>query len=370
MKKILMILLIACLALSFFSCSDEEEDEGYAPIASTAEEARTVLTLSADGFSYNIPYELYRAFFLNCKSTVDGGDSSVWSGPDSQTYIAKAEEIIFESVCDIYSVFHLCNKVGIDIYSSSVEESINEYITASVEGGSVDGMLFQGYAGNYSAYLESLKKLNMNYSAQVLLFRYAIASEMLDEYYTDKTNGTDAISFTKEDVEAFYFSDECVRVISRFFNLSTDLDKEINTTERINKIRNGMIERIGDENALCSYLISTSIESEDIRGGLIIAKHNLDPTLFKDLTNAAFDLEMHEVSLPINPDSASVSGCYLLYRTDKSYSHFEEYYSSVEDAYVQNLIGSKLNSAKLDLLSSLKHTGVMAEYDYSKISMG
>lgn len=364
MKKIITVILIIAAVLSLASCTK------YKPVKSTDEEAETVLTLSLDGIDYEVPYELYRTFFLNYKSTVDGGNSAVWSGPDKQKYINEIDKLIFDNICDIYSVFHLCQKADIDVFSNIVDQTVEDYIKASIEGGTVDGMVFEGHGGDYDKYLDRLKELNMNYSVQEILFRYAICSELLDSYYLDKDTGEGVIKYTKEDVRAFYDSDVCVRVISHFFSLASKLDKEINTDERIARIRAGILERAGDEDAVCSYIISSTTVSEDVRGGVIIAKYNLEPMYYSELTAAAFALEMYGVSAPIRLANGSTDGVYLLYKAEKSNAHFESYYSSIESAYVQNLIGEKLNEAKVGLLASVEKTDVLKGYNYASISMG
>ena len=95
---------------------------------------------------------------------------------------------------------------------------------------------------------------------QELLFRYSIASELLDSYYADKTSGGE-ISYTKENVKAFYNGDECVRVIRAFLPTATESDKLINTPERAERIRNGMAS-LSDEKDVGTYIIGNTLENE------------------------------------------------------------------------------------------------------------
>lgn len=363
MKKIVSLILAITSLFLLTACAK------YKPVSSTKEEAQTVMTLSFEDIEYEVPYELYRTFFLNHKSEIDGGDSSVWVGAERQRYIDAIDAIIIPEICDIYSVFHLCNKADIDIFSSVVEQTIEDYIEVSVDGGTLDDSIIEGHDGDYDAYLARLKELNMNYSVQVILFRYAVCSELLDVYYYDKNTGDGALKYTREDVKAFYDSDECVRVINHFFDLSTPINKEINTDARIDKIQKGMQDRASDEDAVCTYLISETMLSEELRDGMIIARNSLDPIYYSELTDAAFALDMHEVSDKIELSSGAVEGVYLLYRAGKSDSHFESCYSDIESVYAQNVIGEKLALAKAGLIKSAEKTDVLINYDYSSIKM-
>ena len=362
MKKIISAVLVLISILTLTACTK------YKPQPSTKEEAETVLTLTYEGINYDVPYEVYRTFFLNRRSEIDKGDLSVWSGAEKDKYIKEIESVIIPEIADIYSVFHLCYKNGIDVYSKIVEESIEDYITVSVEGGELDGMLIDGHGGNYNAYLESLKKLNMNYSVQKLLFRYAVCTALLDAYYKDKS-GDDTLKYTKEDVRKYYDDENTVRVIYNFFDRSTPISEEINTDERVAKLRAGLLERAGDENAVASYIIAETSLTEDVRNGMVISNHSLDGTYYAELIEAALELGMHAVSEPITLNSGAVEGVYLLYRTDKSSEPFEKCYSEIENAYISETIGMKLAQIRSALVDSAVKSSALTGRDYSAIGM-
>ena len=81
---ILIFSIIASISLSLVSCGEK-----YEPVESTAEEKRTVMTISYDGEKYKVPYELYRAFFLQLKPVVDGGNADVWTGENKDEYFTE-----------------------------------------------------------------------------------------------------------------------------------------------------------------------------------------------------------------------------------------------------------------------------------------
>ena len=112
-----LFLLIALLLTALVSCAK------YPAKRSTREERRVVITLNLDGEKYKVKYELYRALFLNYKSLVDGGDSSVWSSDSKDWYIDRINEIIVQKASEIYAVFHLAE---VDSLSETADIKIME----------------------------------------------------------------------------------------------------------------------------------------------------------------------------------------------------------------------------------------------------
>jgi hypothetical protein len=208
MKKILsLILIISSLAL-LVGC-----DNKYKPVESTEEEARVMFTLSFEGETYEVRYELYRALFLANKPIVDRGDDSVWSGEHSDEYISRINEIITAKASDIFAAIHHAKSIGYDAYSSDADAKIQEYIKGAVEG---DGE--QIGHGSYDAYLQSLKDNYLNYSVATLLMRYSFATTAINEYYGGTVhevfgNTMGEYVYTADDVRDYYMSDDCARVM-------------------------------------------------------------------------------------------------------------------------------------------------------------
>ena len=116
MKKIVCLILTLVSIFMLAACKEEK----YPPVASTEEEKQTVMTISFEGEKYNVRYELYRALFLTLKESVDKNDDSVWNGENKDKYINEIDTLIKERVSEIYSTFHLCKKLGIDVYSKNL----------------------------------------------------------------------------------------------------------------------------------------------------------------------------------------------------------------------------------------------------------
>ncbi len=325
-------------------------------------------TMTLDGKKYDVAYELYRALFLQYKSKIDGGDASVWSGEKKDEYIAEIDKIIFSRISDIYAVLHLCDKVGINAYSKVVEQTISDYIKVGVEGGSIDGMRFEGFDGDYDAYLAHLKAENMNYAVQVLLYRYSIAYLLLEDYYADKVSGEDSVSYTREDVKAYYDSDECVRVLEAFLSTGTEIDRLINTPERAKRLRDGISQQ-SNEYDVGTYMISNTLSAEGLRDGTIIGKYSLDPAYYEDLTAAAFSLSVGDTSEVIEVITGASNGYYILYRTEKSDENFEKCYEQIEASYVLNLIGKDVFNTADALKASISRTDAFTSLVHYEISM-
>ncbi len=363
MKKIIaLILALTLTTFAFVSCSGY-----YEPIASTEEEKTTVLKFAFGEDIYEIKYEFYRALFLTFKSEVDGGDADVWLGAEKNKYVEEINNLIFTRLGDIYAVFSLAKEIGIDIYSEEYNESVLEIVKASVDGGNIAGTHYTGFDGDYDAYLESLTEMNLNYSVQDLMIRYALAIDDIFYYYggnIENDANPGALGYTKEDVLAFYNSDECVRVYQLYLSKTKTSFNE----ESANRVRNKIAEKT-NENDVIATMIGNSTYGDNIKDGTIIGKYNLDAFYYEKLTKAAFALSYYETSPVIEIASAVDEGYFILYRTDKSTEHFEKCYDDIESIYVDNVIGKMISERAASLLSSLTTTDAYSSIIHAYLSM-
>lgn len=369
MKKIIALLIAAATLVMLISCGDSD----YPPVKSTEEEARVVMSVNYEKEKYEVKYELYRALFLSLHSEVDNGDFSVWSGDDKDAYIEKMDEIIKARVSEIYAAFHICSKIGIDVYSSDFDKKVKEYIATSVEGGYIGGTEVKGFEGDYDKYLASLKEMGLNYSVQELMIRYSLATEEIYKYYAGTLDSEEflenavsgALKYTAEDVLAFYNSPDCVRVIRAF------LPKEYFSAERAENIRAEIAEKAKKgETDVANYIIGqTTTGSTDIKNGEIIAEHNLDKQYYSELIKCAFELDAFEVSEVIQINTGYEDAYIILYKTVKSNTHYTECYDNIANAYVQNEIGKIIDTAAISIEENLKATDALSSLDRSAISM-
>ncbi len=371
MKRFVALLLLLTSLFLLVSCGEDE----YEPVESSALENSVVMTLTVEEKTYSVKYELYRALFLNLKSEVDGGNPDVWTGDDKDLYINEIDTLIKKQIADIYGTIHAAKKVGIDIYSERFDKEVKKYINVSVNGGNYNGIYLEGFDGKYSDYLASLKALNLNYGAQDLLLRYAFAREEIYTYYAGNFNEDFAenvtqgkLEFTKDDVKAFYESDECVRVVRAV------LLKENYSSVRIQEIRQNFVEKAeyGD-NAVSTYAVQVSlpdIAASTFFDGEIIAKHNLDPLNNEEVIYAAFALDYFDVSEVLEFTTTSGESYYsILYRFLKTDEHFEECYGSIANVYINNEIGKIIDTYSENLYSSAAPTTFLLSLNRGEISM-
>ena len=364
MKKAVALLIIIATLICMSACGGGF----YDAIPSTEEEARTVMTFSLEGKTYEVKYEVYRALFLNLKSEIDGGDASVWSGENKNAYIERANEKITDMLAYIYSAFAICNRIGFDVYSDSVNTQISEYIKSAVDG--------EVYGGDYEKYLTDLKADNLNYSAHELILRWGIATDAIDEYYLGTVSADDIsgqitvgnLTYNREDVENFYFSEDCVRVIRGCI-----ADNGIRPTpDRAEDLRDRVLSvvHLGDEAVAAAMAGAGSITAQaELQNGFVIGKYNLNRFYYGEMTEVSFDTPIGGVSEVITVVEDMGERCYVIYRTEKSAEHFDSCYGEIAYTFLSDSVGEILHTAELQLLESVSTTDVLKNLDYSKISM-
>ena len=368
MKKLLSVLLAICMLLSVMlsAVSCGEDEEVFEPVPSTEEESRVVMEFTIDGEVYEVKYELYRALFIGNRKLVDGGDASVWSGPSADEKIEEINAIIADRAAEIYSIFHLADKLGIDPYSSSADDKLYEHIKLYVHGGqSANGTKVIGY-GSYEKYLDSLKEKGMNYSVGDLMFRYTYALEKINV----KLGGE--VSVTDEKLLEFWNGEDCARIMEAYFQIGTK------TEARVWEIRDSInsAAKNGDLAKVCTLIINhtAAVSSEIIDSnrnpvGRPLGFYELDDYFYGEYISAAFTLTRGEVSGVIKIDNVNdsyVDGYYIIVALEKTDEYFNSHKSDIRTSYVNNFIGQRLYTEKSNLLKGLSvKAGV--EIDYSEL---
>jgi predicted small lipoprotein YifL len=379
MKKVIAFLLLLATLFAIVGCRNKNTDP-YPPIESTEEEARTVMTLSIDGDTYEVKYELYRAFFLTYKSMVDGGDSSVWTGDRKSEYTERINKIILDRIGEIYAAFAMCKRIGFDLYSSDIDAKIKENVRISIEGGSYGSNTVLGF-GSYDAYLAALKAMYFNYSVQTLMFRYAIAVAAIDSYYIGTASPEDVnydialgtLQYTKDDVKNFYNSNECARVLRASVQKILD-----NPLERAEKLKAKLEEAVAGgashedrEYAVFMTIMGSTLSSnpDEVKNGYVLGKYSLERSYYGEMIDAAFALNTGEVSSPIDVVDTTENSYYILYKTYKHDAHFEACYEDIKYVYLKNTVGEIAHGVAEELKSSASYTDFLRNIDHSKIGM-
>lgn len=366
MKKILSVILILTVILSAVSCSDAK----YEPIPSTEEESRVLMAFNFEGEEYELKYELYRALFLNHSRNYDGGDASFWSTDAANKAKEEINKKIVDLALDIFSVLHLSKKIGYDPYSNDAEEKINEYIVQSVDGSET----VVGFGGDYDAYLKYLRDMNLNYSVQVLLYRYSIAYDKVIEYYRGSASADapnpdmqdGALEYKKSDVENFYNGNDSVRISIIVFS-------EYMTLDKVKERRDAIVSKSGVEEALnyaVSFAADTSEDaSSDILDGVVIGKNSMDSNYYSEVIDQAFSLEIGEFSPVISVSTAKSTEYWVICKREKTSGYLSDNFDDIKDAYVSDRIGEIIANAKDAIGKTASKTDAFINLDYSNIKM-
>ena len=380
MKKIRLLALCLAAVLLLCSCSSPT----YKPVASSAEETKTVVTFSAGKKTYKVPFELYRTFFLMLKPSIDGGDSSVWSGAEKETYRAAVNEKILDRLYDIYSVFALCDAIGYDPYSKQADEEVQAFIQVSVDGGFLNDVYLTGY-DSYDDYLADLRANYLTYNVQDLLYRYALAEDAVQSYYIGNTSGSyledtylGVLTYPENSLRSFFDEDGTMRVIWLYTpkNIVSTADAlTAKVAERQSAMKQIAAEKTdiaARDVAVAEYVIghSTDPASEVLRGQLI-SKYNLSRLTYGELLKTAEALAVGEVSEPIEVVTDAFNGYFILYRAEKTDAWFADPANrdALIDAYLMDAFGRLLAEKEEELRASVKLTDDLRNLDLASVSM-
>ena len=122
------------------------------------------------------------------------------------------------------------------------------------------------------------------------------------------------------------------------------------------------------ESAVALVVINNGLTAAtEVQRGYVMGRYNLDSLYYSDLTDAALSLSVGEVSDVIDVHNGEDRILYVLYRAEKSDSHFDEAYSEIAYVYLTNEVGKIVNAAKESLFESVEFTDVFESLNYSEI---
>lgn len=350
-KRISFLLLCAVLLLTLAGCK-----KGYEPIPSSETESTPVVKLG----NYDVPYELFRTFFLTNKSALDGGNSSMWIGDTAKEYRQAAIDSILPQICEIYAMFAMCESYGIDISSEEINEQVQKYVDISIDGGTLGGSIVLGF-DSHDDYLTHLRSLYMNDSVSRLLIKYSVCEELLRERFFSE------YKYEKADVEDFYYSDECAHIT--WLNILYENTNQLAHSEMraladnaLAKVKNA--KNLQDViNTFVQY--SAGASESVIENGFYIGKYTLDRAYMADVIDAAFSLKAGEYSDVIENDR----GFYIIYvmKKDSTYLNIKANYEEIEGLYLNNQFYRALDEYKTRLLQSASYTEFFNTLNFAEI---
>ena len=337
-------LLLALLLLSFslVACGGEK----YPMRPSTVEEQETVLTLGED----NVPFEVLHTFFTNAALSEKEYGDGYFDGDEGQAHFDTVMEKAIADMAEIYALFAHCRSVGIDPYSEEINETVSSYVEKNMNGGEFAGYILPSFK-DYDAYLEYLENnFHMNDSVSRLLLRYAACEETLIEHYNR------SYSYTREDVAAFFASDDCIRV-NWFRQVGYETGKGLPYEDALRLMQSAqenLRNAAGNQSKLEAVFINSFPPSStsEMQKGFYIGRYTWDPAYLGELTEMAFSLLPYGVSEIFEAEDG---GLYLVYRLEKNESDFASSYETLEALYLSEKMYEALVAKKADLLEGVSY---------------
>ncbi len=305
MKKILIkaISLLLCSVLLIFSLASCSK---YKEIEQTEEEKRVVMRVGG----HDVTYDLFRAFFL------------VYYDDDFDYAAGKA----LESITSIFAVLDACEEMEIDTDGDEVYDGIDDMLEQAIEG--------EGGYKTYEAYLEELKKRNMNDFVGRLMLKYAVCGGMLESKYADET--VDSSS-----VKAYFDSDECIKL--------TMLCTQSET------VANAAYTALGEaetKEAALKIIIGKSIPIKDADKGWYYGRNEFNPVENPNAAEAIADLSANEFSKIVKDYEGDY---YIYYCLEKNTEEFNEKYDSIEKSMKYNNMYKKLQQISASIMNEVEY---------------
>lgn len=299
-KAVLIFIALFIAASTLFSCTDIPE--------STEEEMKTVLTVG----DAEVPFEVYRYFFMNYKNEYDGGDDGYWENDevDADAVYAVIREKTLSAIHLCYATFSLCEEYGIDPFGTEMDKIVDETVEYYIEN-EFDGK---------KAYVESLESVHMTDS----VFRFIMRRFECDKQLNDKLIAAGVIK-TDDDSVLNAIKDPDVFCRAKQVLIKNDEGEDIAVNLKKAK------------DALNAISVGTDFDR-------VVAQYGEDtemiinPTgyyfthneLIEEFEEAAFALEIGETSGIVE----SHVGYHIIQRCEVDASYVKENFDSLKESYL------------------------------------
>lgn len=299
-KSLIVLIAFSLLTSVLFSCTSIPE--------STEEESTTVLTIG----DYEVPFEVYRYFFMNYKHEYDGGDENYWKDEsvDASEICEVIKEKTVSAVLRCYATFELCKEYGIDPYSSEIDKIVDE---------TVDDYIKTEFGGK-KEYVSSLEGAYMTDS----VFRFILRRFECDKELNDKLIASGAIK-TDDETVLTAIKDKDVFCRAKQILIKNDVGEDISANlakakEALNAVSLGM----DFDTLVAKYGEDTEMI---INPTGYYFTHN---ELIEEFEEAAFALEIGETSGIIE----SNVGYHIIQRCEVDASYVKEHFDDLKESYL------------------------------------
>ncbi len=292
--------VLSLLVLSIFSCAKIPE--------STEEELTPVLKVG----DTEVPFEVYRYFFMNYKAEYDKGDESYWSRDDvdKAAILLAIKEKTVSAIHRSYATFELCEEYGIDPFGPENDKIVNETVADYIK---------EEFGGK-NKYAESLKEVYMTDN----VFRLVLRRFECDKQLNDKLIASGAIK-TDDDTVLLAIRDTNIFCRAKQVLIKNDIGEDPSANLARAK------------EALNALSVGTDFDA-------VVAKYGEDtemiinPTgyyfthneLIEEFEEAAFALEIGERSGIVE----SHIGYHIIERLEVDASYVKENYEALKTSYL------------------------------------
>ena len=322
------------------------EKEKYPMRSSTAKESMTMLTLGEEA----VPFEVLRAFFAAAAHAAPGYGEDYFEGEEGSARFAACLDAALSRIADIYALFAMAKEAGIDPYGKEISQAVRDAVTVAVDGEKdQNGAIIGGFAGDYNAYLEYLRKnFHMNDSVCRLMLRYDEAEKKLIARYRKQKSVTDA------ELAAFFEGENCLHI--EWLHQPAEqgvASRALLETAKEKLIASGIDgSNLPDVNILASYSKDARHRSQKVDNtGFYISPHSLDRK-YAAVTQAAFSLPIGGLSEVIEANG----GYFLLYRMEKKAGDLSARAEELNSLYLSDRFYADLRIRSAQLLTLADYT--------------
>lgn len=338
--RLTALLLLAVLSLALVSCGE------YKPVKSSDSDARVIATFEGE----EVRFELVRALLLAYKAEYDGGDPSSWQGEGGSALFAEALADTMEQIAEIYATFRICLENGIDPYGKEVNELVSDRVEIDIDGGILDGNFIEGY-GSKKKYLAALEERGLTDSVNRLLHRWdACLALLYEQMITDFDDGANIIS--REEVRAFYDSEDCARISWVFISRENSADDTM-YRGKAQRARAALLEcHSYAEMSVIVAQNTLNLSYDQIDNGFCLATNGGIGSGDRKLCETAAELDALEISEIIETDL----GLYVLIGLPKSATYYGEHYEEIHDLALEHRLYESIDTAKELILGAASYT--------------
>ena len=317
--------------------------EKYPMRSSTVKESTTVFTLG----TVEVPFEVLHTFFTAAALASPGYGEGYFDGDGGEERFTACLGTALSRIADVYALFALAGEAGIDPYGEEITKAVQDMVTLSVDGGTdEEGNVYQGFGGDYNAYLDHQRKvLHMNDSVSRLIFRYAETEKRLIAHHRENAGVTDA------EVAAFFNGEDCLHIEWLHQTVREGVDaRRLLETAREKLLEKGVNggELPADVMAQYSDLSGTSAIDPT---GFYISPRSLE-SKYASVAEAAFSLPVGGLSEVIEANG----GYFLVYRMEKKPEDLTGRAQEIKALCLTDRFYGEVSARSAELLSGATYT--------------